>query len=146
MSIYTIIDKCPLPIGAHLVHGHVKEGNAKFNAEKSYFTDESGNAVAFEPAVQLLIKAKDAAARISTLSKDHSKSITNVNGTVHAIKADPGKYGFAVSWGKRVGTDGDTRGECKWICLFVTTQLTGGRHQWVTAYPATENYVTRHKV
>ena len=145
MSIYTIIDKCPVPVGAHLVQGHVKEGNAKFDGSKSYFTNEEGGAVAWEPAVNLLIKAKEAVGKISGAKKDQAKTITNVSGTVHAITADPGKYGFAVTWGKRVGTDG-TGNECKWVCLFVTTQLQGGRHQWVTAYPATETYVTRHKV
>lgn len=145
MSIYNVIDKCPIPVGAHLVKGHVKEGNIAYVATKSYFTDENGTAIAWMPAVNLLSKAKDTVTSLASKNRDQAKTLTNGTATVYAIKADEGKLGFAVTWGKRVGTDsGGT--ECKWVCMFVTKTLTSSRHQWVTAYPALETYVTGKKL
>jgi hypothetical protein len=140
-AIYAVLDKCPVPVGSHLVSSHVKKDNAKFDSQKSYFTDASGNAIAFEAAINLLIKAKDTGVNLSSTKKDQAKIVAVPPKTVCSISADPGKVGFAVTWGDQVGSD-STAASCKWICLFVTSTLTGGRHQWVTAFPATDTYVT----
>jgi len=144
-AIYAVIDKCPVPVGQHLVQGHVKKGNAKFDVSKSYFTDKSGTEIDFTAAVNLLISAKDVVTNLATAKRDQTKSITNGTKTVHAITADTGKIGFAVTWGDKVGTDRNAS-DCKWVCLFVSSKLEGGRHQWVTAYPATDTYVSSKKI
>jgi hypothetical protein len=145
--IYAVIDKCPVPVGQHLVQGHVKKGNANFDATKSYFTDKNGTEIDFNAAINLLIAAKDHVNGLASpaAKRDQTKSITTGTKTVHAITADAGKVGFAVTWGDKVGKsrNGD---DCTWICLFVTATLASGRHQWVTAYPATATYVTGKKI
>lgn len=143
-AIYSVIDKCPVPVGAHLVKNHVRKGNASFDSTKSYFTDKEGNELAWEAAVQVLIKAKETIEGLATTKRDLIKSITNGTKTVYAITADTGKIGFAVTWGDKVGRDQSS--DCKWVCLFVTSTLTASRHQWVTAFPATETYVNSKKL
>lgn len=140
MPIYAVFDKCPTPASGHLVAGHVKKGAKDFNENKSYFTDKSGVEIDAMATLLLLSKAKDVATNTSAMQRSEGKCVNVPPKTVCTITADQGKLGFAVTWGERVGTDGGS--ECQWICLFVTTTLTGGRHQWVSAFPATETYVT----
>ena len=143
-SIYSVLDKCPVPFGAHLVSGHVKKDNAAFDAKKSFFSDTTGTEIGADDAIKLLVKAKDAGYGLAFLKKDEAKAITNVAKKIQAISANQGKIGYAVTWGEQVGLDGEN--VCKWICLVVTSTLTGARHQWVTAHPATDDYVTRKKL
>jgi len=143
-SIYSVLDKCPVPFGAHLVSGHVKKGNAAFDAKKSFFTDTSGTEIGADDAIKFLVKAKDTAAALAFQKRDEAKSITSVAKKIQAINTDQGKIGYAVTWGEQVGKDGEDA--CTWVCMVVTSNLTGGRHQWVTAHPATDDYVTRKKV
>ena len=141
MSIYQVLDKCPIPVGAHLVGGHVKKGNKDFDAGKSYFTDKAGAEADFNASVNLLIKAKEVGTSLTQFKKDENKKVSMPPKQITRITADEGKLGFAVTWGDQVGTDSDAS-TCAWVCLFVTSKLTAGRHQWVTAFPATETYVS----
>lgn len=143
-GIYAVFDKTPVPMGAHLVSGHVKVGNKAFDGAKSFFTDSSGTALGTDDAVKLLVKAKSVIATLTLLKKDAEKTVTGPAGTVQRISADAGKLGYAVTWSEQVGSD-KLESVCKWICLFVTSTQAGGRHQWVTAYPATESYVEGKK-
>jgi hypothetical protein len=144
MSIYQVFDKCPTPANGHMVAAHVKKGAKAFDATKSFFTDKNGAEIDTNAALLLLSKAKDVATNLSALKRDESKSVTASPKEVCRISADDGKLGFAVTWGDQVGTDSHAA-SCKWICLFVTKTLQGGRHQWVSAYPATDTYVTGKK-
>lgn len=144
MPIYAVFDKCPTPASGHMVAGHVKKGAKNFNDEKSYFTDKDGTEIDVMGTLMLLSKAKDVATHTSAKLKTEGKCVNVPPNTVCSISADSGKLGFAVTWGERVGSDGGA--ECTWICLFVTTTLTQGRHQWVSAFPATETYVTGKRI
>jgi hypothetical protein len=144
MAIYGVFDKCPTPASSHIISGHVKKGAKDFNADKSYFTDKDGVEIDGMAALFLLSKAKDVATTTSGKLRNESRIVNVPPKTVCAISADAGKLGFAVTWGERVGTDSGS--ECQWICLFVTTTLTSGRHQWVSAFPATETYVEGKKI
>jgi hypothetical protein len=143
-SIYHVFDKSPIPVGSHLISGHVKKNNAKFDATKSYFTNKEGTEIDCDTAINLLIKAKQVASNLTKFKKDEEKkvSIPDPPQAITRIQADEGKLGFAVTWGDQVGVDRNAA-VCKWVCLFVTKTLGSGLHQWVTAYPATESYVTQ---
>lgn len=144
MPIYAVFDKCPTPASGHLITGHVKKGAKDFNADKSYFTDKDGVEIDSMAALFLLSNAKDVATNTSAKQRNESKIVSVPPKTVCTISADAGKLGFAVTWGERVGTDGGV--ECQWICFFVTTKLTNGRHQWVSAFPATDTYVAGKRI
>lgn len=143
-SIKSVFENSPVPASAHLVSGHVKKGNTAFDAKKSYFTDSAGSEIASLDAIKLLIKAKDTATALGALKGQENKGITSGVKSIHAITADTGKLGYAVNWGDQVGID--NAAACKWICLFVTSTLTSARHQWVTAFPATDTYVNGKKM
>jgi hypothetical protein len=50
------------------------------------------------------------------------------------------KIAFAFTDGTLVGQGRD--GPCTWMYFVVTKTPVSGRHQWVTAYPVDETYVT----
>jgi hypothetical protein len=140
MSIYQVFDKCPTPANGHMIAAHVKKNATNFDANKSFFTDTTGAEIDTIAALQLLAKAKDTAANLSATKRDQHKSIVALPKEVCRITADDKYLGFAVTWGDQVGTD-RYGAACKWVCLFVTKKMESGRHQWVSAYPATDTYV-----
>jgi hypothetical protein len=140
VAIYDVFDKSPTPAGAHLIAGHVRKDNKDFDASKSYFTNKDGVGIDLMTALFLLVKAKETGTNLTQFKKDESKKVSLPPKEVTRITADDGKLGFAVTWGDQVGIDSNGA-VCKWVCLFVTKNLTAGRHQWVTAYPATGDYV-----
>ena len=129
-----------------MVAGHVRKGAKNFDAAKSYFTDKSGVEIDTMATLTMLSNARDMVNNITAKKSGENRLVSFPPKTVCAISANAaGNLGFAVTWGERVGTDSGGS-ECTWVCLFVTSSLTAGRHQWVSAFPATGTYVEGKKL
>lgn len=141
-----ILDKTPVPASSHIIMGHMK--GPKLKSGKSWFTSNAGADLELNDCLLLLMKARDQATMIASKSRNAEKAVGLDTDTLklRRVAVDDGKLGMAVSWGVQTGLDGDGVSPCTWIVLVVTKNLTGGRHQWVTAFPAVDSYVQANLV
>ena len=154
MSFAKVLGLCTDPVGGHMLGGHVRNGNPKFNPAKSYFTDQNALHLNFEDTMKRLAELLKAARRAAGTNADQGVRIdvASVGGMpgpklrkiddVPLEDEDPAtkkipKIGIAFTDGSLVGLS--QRGtRYTWVYFFLTKTPKPDRHQWVTAFPGAD--------
>jgi hypothetical protein len=136
---------------SHLVSGHVATSTGFDAAEKSSFTNGTGQSLDSTAALLALNNLRGLVAGQMKSRFTSPKEINFGNVKVVRLKGSSthaGKTSFAVSAGTQVGVGGTKYGGkvCKWVVFSYTDKKNGqNQHECVTAFPADDHYVTKHK-
>lgn len=151
MSLKSILENTPVVASAHIFGGHCKKDNKTYAGNKSYFTDSDGNELNLADALKAVNKSKDKASSLAQASGQAERSIDGVAARagqkMRLVKSSDNKnVAIAYTDGTQTGLDPyrSPPTPCTWTVFVMTKTMTSGRHTWVTAYPATDDFVGSH--